>query len=136
MDLPYQLIDAKFADRVNSFLKMEHPTDLTPELAMLRGMAEEALNAKDIPLAESLFKTLGKLTQVVEAAKIKRGDLLAKAALIQIGQRIVQALADNIAGRFPGWEDALLGTQKEILTIVCEAENPDSVTQLEGKAKL
>jgi hypothetical protein len=125
MDNIYRLQEEKRATRLAELSALPSSTDLANELAVLRLLQEEALNNNQPSLAMQLAKTIGRLSQITEATKIRRGELLAKAVVLNLAQQVARILAERVAGRFDGWEDAIDAVKSELLTLVAEARNPE-----------
>jgi hypothetical protein len=121
----YRLQDEQRATRLQELTNNDNPTALDSELGVLRLLHEEALNANQPIAAVQIAKVIGQLATATENAKIRRGELLAKSVVLGIAQKIAQVLSSNIANRFIGWEDVLDEVKSEVLTLVCEAKNPE-----------
>ena len=113
--------------RLRELAGTENPTALDGELAIARLLCEEALNEGRSDAAAHLLAVTGKLARESEVARYRRGELLAKTAIITIANKMVEALTQNIAHKFDGWEQALENVQNQVLQIVSEAKNPDQV---------
>lgn len=129
VELPYHLNDPKRMARLLELAGTPNPTALEGELAVARMLQEEALNLGQTAVALSLLNVIGKLAQASEIAKYRRGELLAKTAILTLAHKMVETLASNIKGRFDGWEQALENVQHEILTLVRDARNPEHPQQ-------
>ena len=125
-NLPRLSDQARMA-RLRELIGRENPTALDGELAVARLLQEEALEAGHPEFAAQLLNITGKLARESEVARYRRGELLAKTAIIAIANKMVEALTQSIAGRFEGWELALESVQQQVLKIVSEAKNPDQV---------
>jgi hypothetical protein len=86
---------------------------------------EETVNEGNRGCEVALLNVLAKLSHVTEATKLRRGELLTKAAVVSLARQIVETLTNRVAGKFPGWELPLDDVQREILTIFTEAKNPE-----------
>ena len=64
-------------------------------------------------MLRKLLNITGKLARESEVARYRRGELLAKTAIIAVANKMVEALTQNIAGRFDGWELALKASDGE-----------------------
>jgi len=117
--------------RLRELIGRENPTALDGELAVARLLQEEALEAGHPEFAAQLLNITGKLARESEVARYRRGELLAKTAIIATANKMVEALTQNIAHKFDGWEQALENVQQQVIQIVSEARNPD---QLETRA--
>ena len=77
MTNPYRLLDPEKAKRLAELTAVENPTALEGEIAMLRLLAEEALNAEGMEYAPSFaalcFKIIGHLSSATETAKFQAG---------------------------------------------------------------
>ncbi len=129
---PYRLQDEQRAQRLKELTNTENPTALEGEIAVLRLLCEEALNAGQGRLAMELMRVIGQLSQATEVAKYRRGELLSRVAVLSIAQNIVKFIGDEFAGKFNGWEVALDGVKERILLTVQEARNPDP-NEIEAK---
>ena len=110
---------------MEEFAKSENPNGLEWELFLARMLLEDAVNEGDRGSTIALQNVIAKLAQVNEAAKLRRGELLTKAAVVALAQQVVNVLTQSIAGRFPGWETALDVANQEILALVSDARNPN-----------
>jgi hypothetical protein len=125
MEPLYHLTDPTDAQRLRELAGVPDPTNLESDLAMARLMCEKAYNAGQFAASASLQNIIAKLTQASESAKYKRGDLLAKGAILAIADRFVELLSANIANRFPGWEESLDKIRQGVLTVVMDARNAE-----------
>jgi len=98
-------------------------TDIDEELNILTVMEEDAINNEQTGLALDIIRVRGSLCHNAESNKIRQGELLAKAALVQIAQKMVGIIAQNIEGKFIGWEQSLDDIQEGFITVVAEAKN-------------
>jgi len=121
----YKLQDAQRAARLQELIANEDPTGLDGELAAARMLAEAALNDGNARFALECSKVICQLSHASENAKIRRGELLAKSVVLGIARQMAEILANDVAGRFDGWEEVIGGVSKKVLTLVCEAKNPD-----------
>lgn len=85
---------------------------------------EQSLIAHSGPLS-SLLVSAEKITASLIKLEREADQLLGKEALIKWGQRICQAVAAKIEGKFDGWEDTLLELSEDIGDIIAEASNKD-----------
>ena len=85
---------------------------------------ETSLVAHSGPLS-GLLVSAEKITASLIKLEREADQLLGKQALIKWGQRICQAVAKRIEGKFDGWEDMLLELSDEIGNIIAEASNND-----------
>ena len=122
-----RLTDEKRAARLLELTDDDSPTNLESEIATMRLIAEEALNEGQARLAIECAKVIGQLSSITETTSIRRGELLAKTAVLSIVQQLVTIMAESIEGRFTGWEDTMDGVRQKFITVVAEAQNPDSV---------
>ena len=129
--LSIRLDDEKRMARLRELVGRENPTALDTELSIARLLYEEALNEGRADFAAHLLTVTGKLARDAEVARFRRGELLAKTAIIAIANKMVEALTQNIAHKFDGWEQALENVQQQVIQIVSEARNRD---QLETRA--
>jgi hypothetical protein len=120
-----KLIDEERAQRMEELRNDASITDIDEELNALTMLEEEAINGNNIRLALDVIRTRGSLCQSAETNKIRQGELLAKAALVQIAQKMVGIIAQNIEGKFLGWEQSLDDIQQGFITVVAEAKNID-----------
>ena len=125
MDPFYRLTDPEDAKRLRELAGVPDPTNLETDLAMARLMFEKAYNAGQYGAATSLQKIIAQLTQASETAKYKRGDLLAKGAILSIADKFVELLSANIANQFPGWEEAVDRIKNGVVTVVADARNTE-----------
>jgi len=121
----YRLNDEARAERLRELMGTDNPTDLEPEIALARLLAEEAANAGQLTLAKDLVSVAGKLSHTAEIAKYRRGDMLCKAAVLSLASQIVEMIAANVAGKFIGWEDTLDTISNRIVATVVDAKNDD-----------
>ena len=121
----YKLQDEQRQKRLQELTDNDHPTGLEMELGVLRFLQDEALNNNEPRFAVEICKAIGQLSHAAETAKIRRGELLAKSVVLGIAKKIADLLANDVAGRFDGWEDCIDGVKQKVLTLVCEAKNPD-----------
>ena len=121
--LLYRLTNEDDARRLEELAGTDDPTDLSSDLALARLLQEKAVNAGQIGTAVALQNTIAKLATAAEGAKVRRGELLAKDAVLTLASSVVEILARNITGRFPGWEETVDSVREEILTITCAATN-------------
>lgn len=122
---PYRLDDEHRAKRLKELTNTENQTALEGEIAVLRLLCEEALNAGQSRSAMELMRVIGQLSQATETAKFRRGELLSRVAVLNVARQFVEALANGVAGRFDGWEEVITEVNQRVLTIVDEARNPD-----------
>jgi hypothetical protein len=122
---PYRLDDERRAKRLKELTSTENPTALDGEIAVLRLLCEEALNAGQTRPAMELMRVIGQLSQATEVAKFRRGELLSRVAVLSVAQQFVEALANGVAGRFEGWEDVIADVNQRVLRIVSQAHNPE-----------
>lgn len=127
----YRLDDQADAKRLEELAGTPNPTDLESDLHLARLLCEKAVNQGNIGAAVALQNTIAKLSTASEQAKYRRGELLAKAAVLQLAEKMVGVLANNIAGKFLGWEDAIDRVRDDIITLTCETRNPE----LENKSE-
>ena len=127
MEIPYHIDDPARMARLRELAGTPNPTALDGELALARLLQEEALNQGRAEFSAQLLTITGKLARESEIARYRRGELLAKTAIITIANKMVEALTTNIAGRFEGWEQALENVQRQMLEIITEARNPDQL---------
>jgi hypothetical protein len=123
--LVYRLTDEARAKRLRELAGTDNPTDLEQELALARLLAEEAANNGQTTLAKDLISLVGKLSQASEVARYRRGDMLCKAAVLQLAAQVVDMIAAQVEGKFLGWEDTLEAISKQIIVTVSEAKNSD-----------
>jgi len=121
----YRLQDEQRAKRLAELTSTDNPTGLESELAVLRLLQEEPLNSGQARAVVEISKAIGQLAHATEVAKIRRGELLAKSVVLSIAQQIAQVLTHDVANRFDGWEEVVDGVKTKVLTLVCEAQNPD-----------
>lgn len=119
----YRLADARRQKRMEEFAQTDQPAALAAELAAARLVAEEALNAGHHSLAASLFQTIAKLGNAHTASQLRLGELLEKAALVRLGTQLVEIIAEQIQGRFPGWENSVEMICTRITETIQNAEN-------------
>jgi hypothetical protein len=122
---PYRLDDEHRAKRLRELTNTENPTSLEGEIAALRLLCEEALNAGQNRSAMELMRVIGQLSQATEVAKFRRGELLSRVAVLSVARQFVEALSNGVAGRFDGWEEVIANVNQQVLMIVNEARNPD-----------
>ena len=122
---PYRLDDEQRAQRLKELTNTQSPTALEGELAVLRLLNEEALNAGHARFSMDIMRVIGQLSQATEVAKFRHGELLSRAVVLSIGQRLAQLIGDAFAGRFDGWEEVIDDVRERIPLIVLEARNPD-----------
>ena len=121
----YRLDDEADAKRLQELAGTPNPTDLESDLHLARLLCEKAVNANNVGAAVALQNVIAKLSMASEQAKYRKGELLAKAAVLQLAEKMVGILAANISGKFIGWEEAIDHVRDDILTITCEARNPE-----------
>jgi hypothetical protein len=125
MKLRYKLQEHQDAQRLSELADSENPNELESEIALCRLMLEKAYNTGDLSLAKGLANTIAKLSQTSEVAKYRHGELLSRATVISLANKMVEALTLSIRDKFSGWEQSLGEVHKDLLTIVCEARNED-----------
>ena len=122
----YLLTNQDDAARLAVLIACDNPNDLETEIGMMRLIAEKAYNAGDYGLAAGVTNTIAKLSQTSEVAKYRHGELLSRAAVIGIANKMVEALTASIRDKFAGWEQSLGEVQSELLTITCDARNEEN----------
>lgn len=85
---------------------------------------EQSLIAHSGPLS-GLLVSAEKITASLIKLEREADQLLGKEALIKWGQKICQAVAAKIEGKFDGWEDTLLELSEDIGNIIAEASNDE-----------
>jgi hypothetical protein len=124
--LRYKLSDAKRQKQLESYyLNTSDPNDLDSEIASLRLLIHEALESGDAPLSNSLTNTLGKLVQISEVSKVRRGELLQKQIVLQLALQAARIQSEVVANKYAGWELDMDVVRQKFLTLVSEAQNPD-----------
>jgi hypothetical protein len=124
--LRYKLSDEKRQKQLETyFTNTDDPNDLDSEIAGLRLLIHESLEANDKTLMNSLTSTLGKLVQISEISKVRRGELLCKQVVLSLALQFARITSEEIAGRFPGWEQAMDRVRQKCITVVSEAKNPE-----------
>ncbi|MGA2059118.1 MAG: hypothetical protein ABSG67_01455 [Thermoguttaceae bacterium] len=123
---PYRLDDEGRAKRLKELTNTENPTSLEGEIAALRLLCEEALNAGQARTAMELMRVIGQLSHATEDAKFRRGELLSRVAVLSVARQFVEALSNGVAGRFDGWEEVIANVNRRVLSIVSEARNPEA----------
>jgi hypothetical protein len=124
-EFAYHLDDPLDAQRLLELSGNTCPTALEGELHLTRLFAEKLANRGDLAGYNEMVNTIAKLSQASETAKFRRGDLLAKTAVLELAGKMVEILSCTVANRFPGWEDAIANAKQDMLTLVCEAKNPE-----------
>lgn len=107
-------------------LLRENLTSINALIAARQKMVvdEQTLIAHSGPLS-GLLVNAEKITASLIKLEREADQLLGKEALIKWGQRICQAVASKIEGKFDGWEDTLLELSEDIGNIIAEASNKD-----------
>ena len=126
----YKLIDAERQKRMDEFAETDQPTALAAELAAARFMAEEAMNAGHYSLAAAILGIIAKLGNAHTASQLRVGELLEKAAIMRLGQQLVDLVCDVIKDRFDGWEDALAQLADQVVATIESTNNEESQPQL------
>ncbi len=129
MKVRYKIQEIEDAKRLAELADSDNPNELESEIALARLMLEKAYNIGDYGLATALTNTIAKLSQTSEVAKYRHGELLSRAAVIGIANKMVDALTLSIKDKFPGWEQSLGQVQSELLTIACDARNEDDTDE-------
>jgi hypothetical protein len=112
----YKLNEARFQSRVAEFRAM--PTKLSTlrdELALAKALLEDRLNAagtpaernQALPVVRDLLGVVASLAKQCRAAEFEAGELLGKDALRRFITAATGIIADELEGRFPGWEDTV-----------------------------
>lgn len=122
--LNYKLREKEAAERVEQFASAADPSDLKHDIALLRYLVEEATNTKSAHLASCLLTTLGRLVRVHDRRQLERNELLAKAVVLRLAERIVQTVARQFYGALPDWQQRIDAALVEITNEVEAAENP------------
>jgi hypothetical protein len=123
-----KLDDEARAQRLQELTEVDNPTSLLSEIGVLRLLEEEALKVGDQRLVVEITKVIGQLSRNTEAARIRRGELLAKPVVLALAARFAQLLSSKIAGRFDGWEDMLDEIRHESQVLIVDARNePDKI---------
>jgi hypothetical protein len=125
MEPHYRLNDPSRAARLRELAGVDNPTALDSELALVRLLQEEAVNNGETGVAIALSNVIGKLAQASEIAKYRRGDMLCKAAVLQLATQVVDLVASSVAGKFDGWEDVLENVGRSVVQLVSSAKNTD-----------
>jgi hypothetical protein len=73
-----------------------------------------------------LFMKAEKLTATLNRLSVSSGLLLAQPALIQFAQKVAQAVADMVEGKYDGWEDDLHELCDTIAKITMDSRNTES----------
>jgi len=111
----YLLEDQKRQARLDAFNQSEQVSSLRQEIAMTRMLIEEAINANSPGLANNLLSTLTKLQHEHETAQLRAGELLAKEKILQLGQRMIDAVLAAFQGSCPDWEDRMQAASQRLL---------------------
>src|SRR5438094_1397728 len=112
----YKLNEARFNDRVAEFRAA--PTRLSTlrdELALAKALLEDRLNAAgtpaernaSLPVVRDLLGVVANLSKQCRAAELEAGELLGKDALRRFITAATKTIADELSGRFDGWEDSV-----------------------------
>lgn len=124
-EFQYRLDDPDDAQRLQEIAGDANPTALEGELRLARLFLEKLANKGDMGGVVAMTNTIAKLSQASETAKFKHGELLAKTAILNLAGKMVEILSNTVANRFIGWEDAVDNAKRDMLTLVCEAKNPE-----------
>ncbi len=119
----YKLADAERQKRMDEFAQTDQPAALAAELAAARLMAEEAINAGHNTLAAGLLQTIAKLGNAHTASQLRLGELLEKAAVLELGTQLVGIISEEIAGRFDGWEIAVEAICNHLTATIQDTDN-------------
>jgi hypothetical protein len=93
----YKLKEAEQQMRLEDFRKGELAS-LESEIALGRAMLENAKNSGNVLLARDLLGVIGGLVRSHRQAREREGELLDKAAVVQLGREILQILDEEFAG--------------------------------------
>lgn len=121
--MQYKVSDQARRKRLRQCTNLSDPEDLRAELGAARLLAQEALEQGQIPLANAILTTIGKLAQSQVAVKRLRSEYLERATVLRIAVELVEIIARSIEGRFEGWEAALAQCADEVSAAVVAASN-------------
>jgi hypothetical protein len=102
----YLMQDAKQRERLQALA--QSPNTLEDERVLCKLLCEQAANAGHAGLAAMIAQTIAKISRTEIQNQIATGGLIGRDQVIAMLRVITQAVADELQGRFEGWEDALV----------------------------
>jgi hypothetical protein len=93
----FKLDDPNYVKRLEEF-KTDGDDDLTDEIALMKLLAEIATNSGRYTLAGMLLHNVGKLQLLKTAQEERRGNLLSRRALFEVGSAICDTIKNHFAG--------------------------------------
>jgi len=85
----------------------QSPNTLEDERILCKFLCEQAANAGHAGLAASIAQTIAKISRIEIQNQIATGQLIDRDQALALIRVIIDAVADEIQGRFVGWEDCL-----------------------------
>jgi hypothetical protein len=133
----YLISNKLFSDTAERHAQSDKIKSLMGEVAILRGLIERRINAADsdaeltavMPMVKDYSMALDKLVTSWHAMDVKLGNLLSKSALMDLAQRIIGIIEENVrplAGANPDTravDDAIEQIGRQIVEAIANQEN-------------
>lgn len=98
--------------------------DINAMIAARRAkITDDASMAANAGAITDLIMKAEKVTVSLNKLAVASGLLLAKPALINWGQQIVQAVSDMVEDKYEGWEEDLVDLSDKVASIIVQAQN-------------
>jgi hypothetical protein len=99
----YRLSEEKARQRLDELSTSEGTDDLQREIALVRMLVEEQINKPgerigSVQLCVSLLQCLDRLQKTQLAIQLRKGDLLERETVLQLGQELSGMLAEELRG--------------------------------------
>jgi len=128
----YILTNKVIGDTASRHAGSEQIKSLRDEIAVTRAIIELRLNAIETPIElmaaapmlNTLILSVEKLVSSCHAMEVKLGNLLDKAALLQLAQKIINIIDTSLDSSIPGRDELIEDIAKQIVKAVTSQENP------------
>jgi hypothetical protein len=117
----YRLSEAEAQARLDEFASAGS-TDLSADLALARFLAEQLAGKSPAPSA-SILATVARLASAQEAMDFKHGEMLSKAAVMQIAMELIRCVTAEFQGSCEGWEIRLENVSNRFIGVIQAATN-------------
>ncbi|HWB08635.1 MAG TPA: hypothetical protein VG826_05400 [Pirellulales bacterium] len=97
--------------------------DISREIVLSRYLLQQALDAKNHLFANSLITTIEKLCRSHQAARYKAGELLERAVVLKLAERIISIIAAEFMNACADAPDRLDRASQQLATAIAEASN-------------
>jgi len=101
----YLLQDERQRERLQSLA--DSPNTLEDERILCKFLCEQAANAGHVGLAATIAQIIAKISRIEIQNRIATGDLISRDQALSLMRTVADAVADEIRGKFVGWEDSL-----------------------------